>query len=118
MATRSFVRSEVLPTEDEHDGDVEAAGGEDLRTRLQALARARDLLTPHGPMDLGGGGLNMRERAWVFEEADYALFGPMAINANPPMRATCTCSITSPPQLSASAIYGPWSPASGAPPSR
>jgi hypothetical protein len=33
--TREFVRAEVLPAEDEFDGDVTAAAGDDLRRRLQ-----------------------------------------------------------------------------------
>ncbi|WP_017933060.1 acyl-CoA dehydrogenase family protein [Nocardioides sp. Iso805N] len=82
--TRAFVRGEVLPIDDEFDGDVEAAGGDQLRVRLQARASELGLLTPHGPRDLGGLGLNMTERAPVFEEAGYSLFGPMAINVNAP----------------------------------
>jgi acyl-CoA dehydrogenase len=82
--TRDFVRTEVLPIDDEFDGDVEEAGGDGLRVRLQSIARERGLLTPHGPKDLGGLGLSMTERAPVFEEAGYSLFGPMAINVNAP----------------------------------
>ena len=83
-ATRDFIETHVLPVDDEHDGDVEAAGGEALRLRLQALARDAGLLTPHGPVDLGGLGLTMTERAPVFEAAGRSLFGPMALNANAP----------------------------------
>lgn len=83
-ATRDFVRTEVLPIDDGFDGDVEAAGGDELRVRLQGLARERGLLTPHGPRDLGGLGLNMTERAPIFEEAGYSLFGPVALNVNAP----------------------------------
>ena len=68
-ATTSYVQREVLPVEDEHDGDIEAAGGETLRIRLQAGARAEGLLSPHGPVDCGGLGLGMIERAPVFEAA-------------------------------------------------
>ncbi|MFG2514085.1 acyl-CoA dehydrogenase family protein [Streptomyces sp. NPDC048584] len=79
-----FIAEHVLPLDDEHDGDVEAAGGELLRVRLQAGARERGLLTPHGPRDLGGLGLGMVERAPVFEAAGRSLFGPMALNVNAP----------------------------------
>jgi len=79
-----FVAAEVLPVEDEHDGDVASAGGESLRTRLQDRARTLGLLTPHGPVDLGGAGLGMVDRAPVFEAAGRGLFGPMAINVNAP----------------------------------
>jgi len=83
-ATRDFVRTHVLPVDDEFDGDVTAAGGEELRVRLQALARGAGLLTPHGPTDLGGLGLNMADRAPIFEAAGHSLFGPMALNINAP----------------------------------
>ncbi|WP_246004151.1 acyl-CoA dehydrogenase family protein [Nocardioides marmoriginsengisoli] len=82
--TTEFVRTEVLPVDDEFDGDIEAAGGDDLRLRLQGLARERGLLSPHGPLDCGGLGLSMTERAGVFEAAGYSLFGPMALNVNAP----------------------------------
>jgi acyl-CoA dehydrogenase len=82
--TRDFVRREVLPLDDEFDGDIEEAGGDVLRLRLQEAARAAGLLTPHGPVECGGLGLTMTERAPVFEEAGYSLFGPVAINANAP----------------------------------
>lgn len=83
-ATRTLVRTHVLPVDDEFDGDVHAAGGEDLRVRLQGLARDAGLLTPHGPTEFGGLGLNMVDRAAIFEEAGYSLFGPMALNINAP----------------------------------
>ena len=83
-ATRDFIREHVLPVDDEFDGDIEAAGGERLRIKLQEAARAAGLLTPHGPVEYGGRGLNMAERTPVFEEAGYSLFGPMALNVNAP----------------------------------
>lgn len=83
-ATEELIRSEVLPVEDEFDGDVEAAGGESLRAVLQGKAAARGLLAPHGPLDCGGLGLGMVDRAPVFEAAGYGLFGPMALNINAP----------------------------------
>ena len=83
-AARELVRREVIPIEDAYDGDVEAAGGETLRRELQAKAAAAGLLAPHGPVDCGGRGLGMVDRAPVFEEAGWALFGPMALNINAP----------------------------------
>ncbi|GAB7002598.1 acyl-CoA dehydrogenase family protein [Nocardioides sp. AN3] len=83
-ATRELVRAEVLPVDDEFDGNIDAAGGEVLRERLQASARSAGLLTPHGPTEYGGLGLSMSERAPVFEEAGYSLFGPVALNINAP----------------------------------
>ena len=82
--TSTFVQECVLPVDDEYDGDVEAAGGDVLRTSLQAEASRRGLLSPHGPVDCGGLGLNMVDRVPVFEAAGYSLFGPMALNINAP----------------------------------
>ena len=82
--TRTLVREVVLPLDDDHDGDVEAAGGEELRTRLQAAAKEAGVFAPHAPVDCGGLGLGMVDRAPVFEEAGYSLFGPMALNINAP----------------------------------
>lgn len=82
--TREFVRREVLPIDDEFDGDIEQAGGDAVRLRLQGAARAAGLFAPHGPVEYGGLGLTMTERIPVFEEAGYSLFGPAAINANAP----------------------------------
>ena len=84
VRTRAFVREEVLPIEDRHDGDVTRAGGDALRRTLQSRARELGLLAPHGPVDCGGGGLSMTERSRVFEAAGYGLFGAMAINAAAP----------------------------------
>src|SRR5829696_3014769 len=83
-ATAAFVRREVIPVDDEHDGDIEAAGGEDVRARLQASARDEGLVAPHGPVECGGLGLGMTDRAPVFEAAGWSLFGPMALNINAP----------------------------------
>jgi acyl-CoA dehydrogenase len=83
-ATDEFVREQVLPLDDEHDGDVEEAGGDGLRERLQGLAREAGLLAPHGPVDCGGLGLTMTERIPVFEAAGRSLFGPMAVNIAAP----------------------------------
>jgi acyl-CoA dehydrogenase len=83
-ATAEFVRRQVIPVDDEHDGDIEAAGGEDVRSRLQATARDEGLLAPHGPVECGGLGLGMADRAPVFEAAGWSLFGPMALNINAP----------------------------------
>ena len=82
--TRQFVRDEVLPVEDTFDGDVTAAGGDHLRRQLQEGARTRGLLAPHAPVEYGGRGLSMTERARVFEAAGYSVFGGLAINAAAP----------------------------------
>lgn len=82
--TREFIRSTVLPVDDEHDGDIEAAGGDTLRVRLQEQARDAGVFAPHAPRDCGGPGLGMEERAAVFEEAGYSLFGPLAVGIAAP----------------------------------
>ncbi|WP_435769056.1 acyl-CoA dehydrogenase family protein [Nocardioides sp. SYSU DS0651] len=82
--TRLFVEREVLPVDDEFDGDVEAAGGDALRVRLQRAARDAGVFAPHAPTSYGGHGLGMEARAAVFEAAGRSLFGPMALNINAP----------------------------------
>ncbi len=82
--TARFVRDQVLPVEDDAGGDVEVAGGDELRRRLQALARDEGLLSPHAPVEYGGLGLGMVDRAPVFEAAGHSLFGPLAINVAAP----------------------------------
>ncbi len=84
LRTRALVREVVLPVDDQFDGDVTAAGGDDLRRQLQAEARQRGLLAPHAPREAGGLGLSMVQRARVFEEAGFSLFGALAINAAAP----------------------------------
>jgi len=82
--TRAFIRDRVLPIDDEHDGDVESAGGDVLREKLQQQARDAGIFAPHAPTEYGGLGLDMRDRAPVFEAAGRSLFGPMALNINAP----------------------------------
>ncbi|MEQ3549872.1 acyl-CoA dehydrogenase family protein [Pseudonocardia nematodicida] len=82
--TREFVREVVLPLDDEYDGDIAAAGGEGARVRLQDAARDAGVFAPHAPVELGGHGLGMTDRAAVFEEAGYSLFGPLALNIAAP----------------------------------
>jgi len=82
--TRNFIDTYVIPVEDASDGDVQAAGGEQLRLDLQRKARAEGIFAPHAPREYGGLGLGMEERAPVFEAAGRSLFGPMALNLNAP----------------------------------
>ncbi|MDO3648313.1 acyl-CoA dehydrogenase family protein [Nocardia mangyaensis] len=82
--TRAFIREQVLPVEDEHDGNITAAGGEKLRVELQSAARDAGVFAPHAPIEYGGHGLGMSDRAPVFEEAGYSLFGPTALNIAAP----------------------------------
>ena len=84
VRTRGFIRETVLPLEDAHDGDIAAAGGEALRVELQQAARDAGVFAPHAPAAYGGHGLGMSDRAPVFEEAGYSLFGPAALNIAAP----------------------------------
>lgn len=82
--TRTFIRSQVLPIEDRFNGDIEAAGGDELRVRLQDMSRSAGVFAPHVPRELGGHGLGMLDRASVFEEAGFSLFGGLALNVAAP----------------------------------
>ncbi|MFZ2175833.1 MAG: acyl-CoA dehydrogenase family protein [Rhodococcus sp. (in: high G+C Gram-positive bacteria)] len=82
--TRAFTRDVVLPIEDEHGGDINVAGGDALRVELQKAAKEAGVFAPHAPIEYGGHGLNMTDRAPVFEEAGYSLFGPTALNIGAP----------------------------------
>ena len=81
--TRELIRDVVLPTETEHAGSAHHAP-EELHRQLQAAARKAGVLSPHVGRDFGGLGLNMRDRAPVFEAAGYSLFGPLALNCAAP----------------------------------
>lgn len=81
--TTRFIREVVLPVEERYDGDAEAAG-EDVRRELQAAAKQAGVFAPHAPVEFGGLGLNMSDRAPVFEAAGYSVFGPAALNIAAP----------------------------------
>jgi acyl-CoA dehydrogenase len=81
--TATFVRAVVAPEEERLAGVV-GAGGEKLRTHLQAAARDAGVFAPHVAPEYGGQGLDMRGRAVVFEEAGWSLFGPLALNIAAP----------------------------------
>ncbi len=80
--TRAFIRDQVLPVEDRHAGVAPA--GDDWRQELQESAKDAGVFGPHLPVAQGGHGLGMVERAPVFEEAGYSLFGPIAVNCAAP----------------------------------
>ncbi len=81
--TRDFIRSGVLEVDDRFRGDIDAAGPEVVR-RLQQGAKHAGVFAPHAPVEFGGLGLGMVDRAAVFEEAGYSLFGPAALNIAAP----------------------------------
>lgn len=82
--TQAFIAEVVLPVEDQHGGDIAAAGGDTVIKELQAAARQAGVFAPHAPVEYGGLGLNMSDRAPVFEAAGYSLFGPAAVNIAAP----------------------------------
>ncbi|ORI15768.1 acyl-CoA dehydrogenase family protein [Rhodococcus sp. 1168] len=82
--TRTFIREEVLPIEDEFLGNFTDAGGDELRISLQQAAKKAGVFAPHAPVEYGGAGLNMSDRAPLFEEGGYSLFGPAALNIGAP----------------------------------
>src|SRR6201994_2061984 len=78
--TAAFVREVVIPLEEKHRGLASA----EVRAELQRAAIRAGLFAPHVPAEYGGLGLDMRNRAPVFEEAGYSLFGPLALNVASP----------------------------------
>jgi acyl-CoA dehydrogenase len=79
--TAEFIRAVVVPVEEEHRG---IAASEDVRVGLQRAARQAGVFAPHVAREYGGHGLDMRDRAAVFEEAGYSLLGPLALNIAAP----------------------------------
>lgn len=82
--TAALVADHILAIEDEFGGDIEAAGGDEARVRLQRLARDAGVFAPHAPAEFGGLGLGMCDRAPIFEAAGYSVFGPLALNIAAP----------------------------------
>jgi acyl-CoA dehydrogenase len=82
--TNVFVRDYVLPIEDEFAGDITAAGGDERRLEMRDRAREAGVFAPHAPVEYGGLGFNMSDRAPVFEAAGYSVFGPTALHIGAP----------------------------------
>ncbi|GAA3025234.1 acyl-CoA dehydrogenase family protein [Gordonia defluvii] len=82
--TSEFIAEQVLPVENRFDGDIEAAGGDDLRRELNAKAKAAGIFAPHAPVEYGGLGLNMSDRSPVFTAAGASTFGPVALHIGAP----------------------------------
>ncbi|MFE3727067.1 acyl-CoA dehydrogenase family protein [Nocardia sp. NPDC059154] len=81
--TEDFVRNTVLPIESCHRGSAHDLP-EGIRVDLQNAAKAAGIFAPHAGREFGGLGLDMRDRAPVFETAGYSLFGPLALNCAAP----------------------------------
>jgi acyl-CoA dehydrogenase len=80
--TRAFVREVVLDVEDKYHGV--APDDDAWRVALQTSAREYGVFGPQIAVEYGGHGLGMVERAPVFEEAGYSLFGAIALNCASP----------------------------------
>ena len=79
--TTELVRDVVIPVEEDCGGVVRS---EHVRVALQTAAKAAGVFAPHVPTEFGGHGLNMCDRAPVFEAAGYSLLGPLALNIAAP----------------------------------
>ena len=82
--TTAFIADVVLPIENANDGDITAAGGDDLRRDLNEKAKQLGIFAPHAPVEFGGHGLSMSDRVPVFEAGGYSTFGPAALHIGAP----------------------------------
>lgn len=80
---RRFIAEQIVPLEQD---PRQGPHGPSEAFRLELVARAREagLLSPHGPREWGGLGLDHRSMAVVFEEAGYSTLGPLALNIQAP----------------------------------
>lgn len=78
-----FIVEKIVPYEDDRRQTAHGAS-EPLRRELVELSRQAGLLSPHGPKEFGGLGLNHRGLAVVFEAAGWSTLGPLALNIQAP----------------------------------
>ena len=78
-----FIADKIVPFEQDPRQGMHGAE-EPLRLELVALAREAGLLSPHGPKEYGGLGLDHRSCAVVFEAAGWSTLGPLALNIQAP----------------------------------
>ncbi|WP_420873793.1 acyl-CoA dehydrogenase family protein [Nocardia huaxiensis] len=81
--TRAYVREVALPIEQQYRGSAHDLP-EEIRQELQQRAKDAGVFAPHVGIEYGGLGLDMRDRAPVFEAAGYSLFGPLGLNCAAP----------------------------------
>lgn len=78
-----FIAEQIVPLE--RDPRQGPHGPEEvLRLEMVQRARAAGLLSPHGPAEYGGLGLDHRGMAVVFEAAGWSPLGPLALNIQAP----------------------------------
>ena len=78
-----FISEKIVPYEDDRR-QTSHGPSESLRRELVELARQAGLLSPHGPKEFGGLGLDHRSMAVVFEAAGWSTLGPLALNIQAP----------------------------------
>jgi acyl-CoA dehydrogenase len=79
----AFIREKIVPFENDPRQGPHGAS-EPLRQDLLERAREQGLLSPHGPKEYGGMGLDHRGMAVVFEAAGWSTLGPLALNIQAP----------------------------------
>ena len=79
----NFIADNIVPYENDKRQGAHGAS-EELRRELVGLSRAAGLLSPHGPKEFGGLGLDHRGMAVVFEAAGWSTLGPLALNIQAP----------------------------------
>ena len=85
LKTRQFIQAHVLPVEhDRSQWDAHDNIKLDSLDILRAKAKAEGLWAPQVPKEWGGMGLPMIGWAALYEEANYSLFGPCALNCAAP----------------------------------
>jgi acyl-CoA dehydrogenase len=83
--TAKFVREHCMPLEEPRDSfDEHENIPLDKLDVLRAEAKRQGLWAPQMPKELGGMGLKMAEQAVIYEEANYSIFGPAALNCAAP----------------------------------
>ena len=83
--TRIFVEENVLPVEaDRSNWNEHEHLKDEVLEALRASARAEGLWAPQVPVAMGGMGLPVVGWAAMYEEANYSLFGPAALNCAAP----------------------------------
>ncbi|MDP1878294.1 MAG: acyl-CoA dehydrogenase family protein [Actinomycetota bacterium] len=80
---RSFIDATVIP----HETVLSSASHgmpDELRSELQAAARAAGVFAPTAPVEYGGLGLDHRAISVILEESGRSLLGPAAMNCSAP----------------------------------
>lgn len=78
-----FIARKIVPYEND-SRQTQHGASEPLRRELVELGRQAGLLSPHGPKEFGGLGLDHRGMAVVFEAAGWSTLGPLALNIQAP----------------------------------